>query len=66
MQVQQFQEESTSSSATLAVLNAQLEQARLAAGLTAVHGPGVVIEIADSQPGRAAGREPVELHRPGR
>jgi uncharacterized protein YlxW (UPF0749 family) len=47
-QVQQFQEESTSSSATLAALNAQLERARLAAGLTAVHGPGVIIEIADS------------------
>lgn len=47
-QVQQFQEQSTSSSATLAILNARLEQARIAAGLTAVHGPGVVVEIADS------------------
>jgi uncharacterized protein YlxW (UPF0749 family) len=47
-QVQQFQEESTTSSATLAVLNARLEQSRVAAGLTAVHGPGVIVEIADS------------------
>ncbi len=47
-QVQQFQEESTTSSATLAVLNARLEQSRIAAGLTAVHGPGVIVEIADS------------------
>jgi len=47
-QVQQFQEQSTSSSATLAILNARLEQARIAAGLTAVHGPGVIVEIADS------------------
>jgi uncharacterized protein YlxW (UPF0749 family) len=47
-QVQEFQAESTSSSATLAVLNARLDAARLAAGLTPVHGPGVVIEIADS------------------
>lgn len=48
-EVQRFQEESTSSSATLAALNAQLEGARLAAGLTAVRGPGMVIEIADSK-----------------
>lgn len=47
-QVQQFQEQSTSSSATLAILNARLEQARIAAGLTQVHGPGVIVEIADS------------------
>lgn len=47
-QVRQFQEQSTSSSATLAVLNAQLEQARVAGGLSAVHGPGVIVEIADS------------------
>lgn len=47
-QVQQFQEQSTSSSATLAILNARLEQARIAAGLTPVHGPGVIVEIADS------------------
>jgi uncharacterized protein YlxW (UPF0749 family) len=47
-QVQDFQDQNTSSSATLAQLNEQLDAARLAAGLTAVHGPGVVIEIADS------------------
>ena len=48
-QVLEFQDQSTSSSATLAVLNARLDQARLAAGLTQVTGPGVVIEITDSQ-----------------
>lgn len=47
-EVQRIQEDSTSSSATLAALNAQLEAARLAAGLTAVSGPGVVVEISDS------------------
>jgi len=47
-EVQRIQEESTSSSATLAALNAQLERARLAVGLTAVSGPGVVVEISDS------------------
>jgi uncharacterized protein YlxW (UPF0749 family) len=48
-QVQQFQQESTSSSAILGALNDQLDAARLAAGLVAVHGPGVVVEIADSK-----------------
>jgi uncharacterized protein YlxW (UPF0749 family) len=47
-EVQGIQEESTSSSAILAALNARLEEARLAAGLTSVSGPGVVVEIADS------------------
>lgn len=47
-EVQRIQEDSTSSSAALAALNAQLESARLAAGLTAVSGPGVVVEISDS------------------
>jgi uncharacterized protein YlxW (UPF0749 family) len=47
-EVRRIQEDSTSSSVTLSALNAQLERARLAAGLTAVTGPGVVIEIADS------------------
>lgn len=47
-EVRGIQEESTSSSAILAALNAQLEEARLAAGLTPVSGPGVVVEIADS------------------
>ncbi|MGH2454873.1 MAG: DUF881 domain-containing protein [Candidatus Limnocylindria bacterium] len=48
-EVQTFQEESTSSSAALAALNARLAEARLAAGLTPVRGPGAVIEIADSK-----------------
>jgi uncharacterized protein YlxW (UPF0749 family) len=47
-QIQEFQEESTSSSVSLAQLNQRLAEARLAAGLTEVRGPGVVIEIADS------------------
>ena len=48
-EVQRFQEESTSSSATLAQLNELLAAARLAGGLAAIRGPGAVIEIADSQ-----------------
>jgi uncharacterized protein YlxW (UPF0749 family) len=47
-EVQAIQEQSTSSSAILAALNARLEEARLAGGLTAVAGPGVIVEIADS------------------
>jgi len=46
---QQFQQESTASSATLAELNRRLGEARLAAGLVAVTGPGVIVEIADSK-----------------
>jgi uncharacterized protein YlxW (UPF0749 family) len=48
-EVQRFQEESTSSSAALAALNQQLAAARLGVGLTAVRGPGVIVEIADSK-----------------
>jgi uncharacterized protein YlxW (UPF0749 family) len=48
-EVQRFQEESTSSSVTLAAVNKQLAAARLAVGLTAVRGPGVIVEIADSK-----------------
>ncbi len=47
-EVQAIQEQSTSSSAILAALNARLDEARLAGGLTAVSGPGVIVEIADS------------------
>jgi uncharacterized protein YlxW (UPF0749 family) len=47
-EVQRIQEESTSSSDTLAALNSRLGEARLAAGLTGVIGPGVVVEISDS------------------
>jgi uncharacterized protein YlxW (UPF0749 family) len=48
-QVLRLQEESTGSSAALEELNRQLEVARLQSGLTAVHGPGVAVEIADSK-----------------
>lgn len=47
-EVQQIQQASTSSSAALAALNERLAAARLAAGLTRMRGPGVVVEIADS------------------
>jgi uncharacterized protein YlxW (UPF0749 family) len=48
-QVQQLQEQSTGSSVALGELNRQLGQARLQTGLTAVRGPGVAVEIADSK-----------------
>jgi uncharacterized protein YlxW (UPF0749 family) len=44
-----FQTASTTSSSALAEVNKQLEDARLAVGLTALRGPGVLIEIADSK-----------------
>jgi len=47
--VQGFQTESAGSQTALAQLNRQLAAARLAAGLTKVTGPGVIIEIADSK-----------------
>lgn len=47
-QVREFQAASTSSSSALAALNRRLAEARLAAGLTRMVGPGVVIGIADS------------------
>ncbi len=47
-EVLKFQEASTTSSSALAQLNRQLAEARLAVGLTDLSGPGVVIEIADS------------------
>jgi uncharacterized protein YlxW (UPF0749 family) len=47
-QVVAYQASSTSSSSALAELNRQLADARLAAGLTRMTGPGVVIQIADS------------------
>jgi uncharacterized protein YlxW (UPF0749 family) len=47
--VVEFQQASTTSSSALAEVNRQLEQARLEVGLTALRGPGVVIEIADSK-----------------
>jgi uncharacterized protein YlxW (UPF0749 family) len=48
-QVLDFQNASTTSSSALAAVNKRLEDARLAAGLTALRGPGVLIEIADSK-----------------
>lgn len=48
-QVQRLQEQSTGSSVALEELNRQLDVARLQTGLSAVHGPGVQIEIADSK-----------------
>jgi uncharacterized protein YlxW (UPF0749 family) len=48
-QVLDFQTASTTSSSALAEVNRRLEEARLAAGLTAIEGSGVVIEISDSK-----------------
>jgi uncharacterized protein YlxW (UPF0749 family) len=47
--VLKFQNASTTSSSALAEVNRQLEAARLSVGLSALRGPGVVIEIADSK-----------------
>ena len=47
--VVEFQHATTTSSSALADVNRELEQARLSVGLTALRGPGVVIEIADSK-----------------
>ncbi|HEX2194782.1 MAG TPA: DUF881 domain-containing protein [Candidatus Limnocylindria bacterium] len=57
-EIQRIQEESTSDSAALAAINARLEEARLAAGLTPVSGPGVIVEIADSNRVVPAGENP--------
>lgn len=48
-QVLRLQEQSVGSSVALEELNRQLEVARLQTGLTAVRGPGVRVEIADSK-----------------
>jgi len=48
-QLTEIQAQSEGSQTELAAVNADLAEARLAAGLTAIHGPGVVIEIADSR-----------------
>jgi uncharacterized protein YlxW (UPF0749 family) len=47
--VRTFQEQTQGSQSVTDRLNEQLAASRLAAGLTAVHGPGLVLEIADSQ-----------------
>jgi uncharacterized protein YlxW (UPF0749 family) len=56
--VRDFQERDAASQATLEELSNQVEAARLAAGLTEVHGPGVIIEIADSRRIVPAGDNP--------
>jgi uncharacterized protein YlxW (UPF0749 family) len=56
--VRAFQERGAGSQQVLEELNAQLAAARLAAGLTDVRGPGVVIEIADSRRVVPAGENP--------
>ena len=47
-QIAAFQERGGSSQTELSALNDRLGRARFAAGLTAARGPGVVVEIADS------------------
>ncbi len=47
-QIETFQQQAPGSQADLAALNERLAAARAAAGLSAVHGPGIQIEIADS------------------
>ena len=53
-----IQQQSEGSQTALAEVNHQLVAARIAAGLTAMHGPGVVIEIADSRRTVPAGENP--------
>lgn len=57
-QVLDFQTASTTSSSALAEVNRRLEEARLAAGLTPLKGPGAVIEISDSKRIVPAGENP--------
>jgi uncharacterized protein YlxW (UPF0749 family) len=56
--VRDFQERGAGSQATLEELNNDVEAARLAAGLTQIHGPGVIVEIADSRRVVPAGDNP--------
>jgi uncharacterized protein YlxW (UPF0749 family) len=53
-----FQEEDAGSQAALEALSQEVEAARLAAGLSEVVGPGIVIEIADSRRPIPAGDNP--------
>ncbi len=53
-----IQRESEGSQTALAAVNAELAEARLASGLTAVTGPGMVLEIADSRRVVPAGENP--------
>lgn len=48
-QLAELQHQSEGSQTALAEINRELVKARVAAGLVAVHGPGMVIEIADSR-----------------
>jgi uncharacterized protein YlxW (UPF0749 family) len=57
-QVLRFQQETEGSQAALDELNARLEDARVAAGLTEITGPGVIVEIADSKRVVLAGDNP--------
>jgi uncharacterized protein YlxW (UPF0749 family) len=53
-----IQQQSEGSQTELAAVNEHLADARLTSGLTAVHGPGLVIEIADSRRVVPAGENP--------
>jgi uncharacterized protein YlxW (UPF0749 family) len=57
-QLAEIQQQSEGSQTALAVVNEELAASRLAGGLTAVTGPGVVIEIADSRRVLPAGENP--------
>lgn len=56
--IQALEQSSQGSAAEVGRLNAELDTARMAAGLVAVHGPGIVIRLEDSEqpvpPGAAA------------
>jgi len=54
----EIQQQSEGSQTALAEVNRDVREARLAAGLTAVSGPGMVIEIADSRRTVPAGENP--------
>lgn len=56
--IQSAQEQAEGSQTALAGLNEQVRQAELAAGLTPVVGPGVVVEIADSNRPVPPGEDP--------
>ncbi|HEX2220942.1 MAG TPA: DUF881 domain-containing protein [Candidatus Limnocylindria bacterium] len=56
--VRREQDESEGSQAALEELNGRLEAARVAAGLTEVRGPGLIVEIADSKRVVPAGDNP--------
>jgi uncharacterized protein YlxW (UPF0749 family) len=54
----EIQQQSEGSQSALAEINREVREARLAAGLTAVRGPGIVLEIADSRRTVPAGENP--------